>query len=163
LAPTVAAAITTVDSDVPFALMPLADQVKASIGPERLVATLSGTFGGLALLLASLGLYGVASHGVVRRRTEIGVRIALGAQRHSVILGVLREGLISTMVGILLGLLGATAVAHYIRGMLFGVQPLEPAILIVTSVSLAAVATVAAFVPAFRAAPGDPLVALRCE
>jgi putative ABC transport system permease protein len=98
-----------VDRDLTFALMPLADGVSGSIGPERLVAALSGGFGALALLLASLGVYGVASYTVARRRTEIGVRMALGAQSYEVILLALRETLIMTGVGILFGLAGATA------------------------------------------------------
>ncbi len=100
LARGVAAALTGVDSSLSFTFRPLADQVDASLTQERLVATLSGIFGGLALLIAALGLYGVTSYAVQRRSSEIGIRMALGAQRGDVIGLVLRQSLALTAVGI---------------------------------------------------------------
>jgi ABC-type antimicrobial peptide transport system permease subunit len=137
--------------------------VNASLIQERLLAMLSGIFGALALLLAGLGLYGLTSYAVIRRRTEIGIRMALGAQRSEVIGLVLRQSLVMTAVGIVLGLAGAAAVTRYLEGMLFGLTPLDPTTFIAVSLIFAAVATLAAFIPARRATKVDPLIALRYE
>jgi putative ABC transport system permease protein len=115
------------------------------------------------LLLASLGLYGVLSYGVVRRTQEIGVRMALGARRSEVMGSVLKGSLTLTLAGIVLGLLAAAAVARYLSGMLFGVAPLDPLTFVAVSCTFALVMTVAAYLPARRATRIDPLVALRCE
>jgi ABC-type antimicrobial peptide transport system permease subunit len=117
----------------------------------------------LALVLAGVGLYGVTSYAVSRRRSEIGIRMALGAQTPDVIRLVLRQSILMTAVGILLGLAGAAIVTRYLEGMLFGLTPLDPTTFITVSLMLATVAIVAAFVPALRATKVDPLVALRCE
>jgi ABC-type antimicrobial peptide transport system permease subunit len=153
------------DRDLAFTFPPhlLADQVNASLIQERLLAMLSGIFGALALLLAGLGLYGLTSYAVIRRRTEIGIRMALGAQRSEVIGLVLRQSLVMTAVGIVLGLAGAAAVTRYLEGMLFGLTPLDPTTFIAVSLIFAAVATLAAFIPARRATKVDPLTALRYE
>ena len=134
-----------------FTFRPLADQVDASLTQERLVATLSGIFGALALLIAALGLYGVTSYAVQRRSSEIGIRMALGAQRGDVLGLVLRQSLTLTAIGIALGLAAAAAVTRYVRGMLFGLTPLDPATFIGVAVVFALVATAAAAIPARRA------------
>jgi predicted permease len=155
--------LTAVSRDLTFSLQPLADSVDAALARERLVAMLSGFFGALALLLAAIGLYGVTAYTATRRRTEIGIRMALGAQRSEVIGLVLRQSLVFTAIGIGLGIVGAAAVSRYAEARLFGVTPLDPFTFIAVSLIFAAVATLAAFLPASRASKVDPLVALRCE
>jgi len=120
-------------------------------------------FGGLALLIAALGLYGVTSYTVSRRFTEIGIRMALGAQSSHVLGLVLRQSLALTAMGIGLGLAGASVVTRYLRGMLFGLTPLDPGTFIGVAVLFAVVAAVAASIPAHRATRVDPLVALRTD
>jgi ABC-type antimicrobial peptide transport system permease subunit len=163
LARSLAATLTTIDSNLSFTFRPLADQVDASLTQERLVAVLSGIFGGLALLIAALGLYGVTSYAVQRRAPEIGIRMALGAQRGDVLGLVMRQSLTLTFVGIALGLAGAAAVTRYVRSMLFGLTPLDPATFIGVAIVFALVATAAAAIPARRATKVDPLTALRAE
>jgi predicted permease len=163
LAHGVVASLTAVDRDLALTVLPLSDQVSASLAQDRIVAQLSAFFGALALLLAAVGLYGVTAYGAVRRRTEIGVRMALGAQRGAVVKLMLRETISLTAVGMTLGLAGAAATTRYLEGMLFGVRPLDLPTFVVVALVFASVATLAAFVPARRATQVDPLVALRCE
>ncbi len=163
LAHSVGAAMTRVDPGLAFTFRLLTDHVDASVRQERLVAVLSGFFGGLALLIAALGLYGVTSYTVNRRFTEIGIRMALGAQRTHVLRLVLGQSLGLTAVGIGIGLAGASAVTRYLRGMLFGLTPLDPETFIGVAVLFAAVAALAASIPAHRATRVDPLVALRTD
>ena len=163
LARSVGAAVTGVDPGLAFTFHLLTDHVDASVRQERIVAMLSGLFGGLALLIAALGLYGVTSYAVSRRFTEIGIRMALGAQRAHVLGLILRQSLALTAIGIGLGLAGASAVTRYLRGMLFGLTPLDPGTFIGVAVLFAVVAAVAASIPAHRATRVDPLVALRTD
>jgi putative ABC transport system permease protein len=163
LAPGVAAALRGVDPDVSFSFGLLEGHVQASVRQERLVAMLSGFFGVLALVIAALGLYGVTSYTVTRRITEIGIRRALGAQRTHVLGLVLGRSLTLTGVGIGLGLAGAAAVTRFLGGLLFDLTPLDPATFIAVAALFAAVATLAALLPAHRATKVDPLVALRNE
>jgi putative ABC transport system permease protein len=163
LAPSVAAALTEKDRDLAFSFRPLADQVSASLTQERLLAMLSGFFGGLALLLAGLGLYGITSYAVNRRRTEIGIRMALGARRADVISLVLRQGIVVTAIGMACGLAGSAAVTRYLEAMLFDLTPLDPTTFIAVSLLFGLVAVLALYVPARRATKVDPMVALRCE
>jgi predicted permease len=163
LARSVAAALTAVDRDLAFSFRSVADQVGASFAQERLVATLSGFFGALAVLLAGLGLYGVTSYAVSRRRNEIGIRMALGARRSDVLRLVLGRSLMMTALGLAAGLAGAAAVTRYLEGMLFGVTPLDPTTFVSVAMLFAVVTTIGAFVPARRATTIDPVVALRCE
>lgn len=125
-----AAALGGVSSDVGITFRPLAEQVNASLIQERVVALLSGFFGGLALLLAGLGLYGVTSCAVGRRRTELGIRIALGAGPGGVVRLVLRRVAMLVGLGIALGIgrgiLAGAAAAKFINGMLYGLQPKDP-------------------------------------
>ena len=163
LGPSVGAAVRRVDRDVSFSFGLLENHVRASVRQERLVAMLSGFFGALALVIAALGLYGVTSSTVNRRVTEIGIRRALGAQRAHVLGLVLGQSLTLTGVGIGLGLAGAAAVTRFLRGLLFGLTPLDPATFIGVAALFAIVATMAALLPAHRATRVDPLVALRNE
>ena len=137
--------------------------VKNGLVRERLMATLSGFFGGLAALLAVIGLYGVISYMVVRRRNEIGIRMALGADRAAIVLMVMREAVLLLGVGVVIGAALALASAHAARTLLFGLTPNDPATLLIATVGLAAVAAVATLLPARKAAALDPMVALREE
>jgi ABC-type antimicrobial peptide transport system permease subunit len=159
----VGAALTAVDPRLLFTFRPLADQVDESVKQERVVAVLSGSFGALALLLAALGLYGITSYAVQRRTAEIGIRVVLGAQRGDVLGLVMRQSLVLTLLGIVLGLAAAAAVTRYVRGMLFGLTPLDPSTFVGVAVVFAVVSMAAATIPARRATRVDPLTALRAE
>lgn len=163
LARSVGDAVRAVDSDLSFSFGLLEDHLQASVRQERVVAMLSGFFGALALVIAALGLYGVTSYTVNRRVTEIGIRRALGAQRAHVLGLVLGQSLTLTGVGIGIGLAVAAAMTRALRGLLFGLTPLDPAIFIGVAALFAIVATLAALFPAHRATRVDPLVALRNE
>ena len=163
LARSVGDAVRAVDPDLSFSFVLLEDHVQASVRQERVVAMLSGFFGTLALVIAALGLYGVTSYTVNRRVTEIGIRRALGAQRAHVLGLVLGQSLTLTGVGIGIGLAVAAAMTRALRGLLFGLTPLDPAIFIGVAALFAIVATLAALFPAHRATRVDPLVALRNE
>ena len=139
----------------------LAAQVDESLTRERLLATLSGFFGGLALLLAGIGLYGTVAYSVARRRHEIAIRLTLGALRTRVLRMVLGEVGWMVGVGVGLGLLLALATTRWISSFLFGLTASDPLTLTIAAATLAAVALVAGALPAWRAARLDPVVSLR--
>ncbi len=139
------------------------EMVARSILRERLMANLSGGFGLLAAILCTLGLYGVMAYMVARRRTEIGVRMALGAGTGDILRLIVGEAGRLVAVGLVLGLAGAFAVSRYAESLLFGLQPNDVITMVVASVVLAATGLVAALVPAQRAARLDPAVVLRDE
>jgi predicted permease len=141
----------------------IVETIDRSILRERIFAILSVFFGGLGLLLAGIGLYGLMAYNVTRRTQEIGVRIALGAARREVLSMVLRETLGLTSIGIALGLAFALAASQLIANMLYGVPTQDPVTLVAVSVVLTAVAAVAGWIPARRAMLVDPMVALRYE
>jgi predicted permease len=159
----VAAALTAIEPNLSFSFQLLADQVDAARHQERLVAWLSGLFALLALVLAAVGLYGVTSYAVARRRTEIGIRMALGAQRHDVVGLAIRNTIFMTMCGIFVGLTAAGAVTRYLQALLFGISPLDLISFLAAPLLLVLVALLACYVPARRAATVDPMNALRCE
>jgi ABC-type antimicrobial peptide transport system permease subunit len=128
-----------------------------------MVAALSMAFGGLATLLAAVGLYGVMSYAVARRTREIGIRIALGAERSRVLWLVLKEVALLAGVGIAVGLLGAFYVTRKVESELFGLSPHDPATLTGAVVLLLAVAFAAGMLPARRAATIDPMIAMRTD
>ena len=130
---------------------------------ERLLAKLASFFSLLALLLACIGLYGVMSYDVARRTRELGIRLALGAQRRQMIGLVMREMLLLVVIGLVIGLAAASAATRVIEGLLFGLQPHDPRTMGLAALVLLAVAGAAGFLPARRAARVDPLVALRHE
>ena len=163
LARTVSAALTAVDPDLAFSFRPLQEYVDASVSQERLLARLAGLFGGLALLLAGLGLYGVTSYAVSRRQFEIGIRMALGAERAHVLSLVLARSLAITAAGVFLGLTASAVTTRYLEAMLYGVVPLDMLTFAAFAFAFVVVAATAAFIPARRATRIDPLVALRSE
>jgi putative ABC transport system permease protein len=120
-------------------------------------------FAAVAGMLAAIGIYGVLAYAVVERTREIGIRMALGAQRRSVLALVLRTGAILTTVGIALGLAGAVAATRLLQSMLFGVEPLDAPTFLAVSLMFGTVATLASYIPARRATRLDPMVALRSE
>jgi len=138
-------------------------QVDESLFVERMVAALSVAFGALATLLAAIGLYGVMSYAVTRRTREIGIRMALGAERGRVLWLVLKEVAIMTAVGIAAGLSVAFWLTRQVQSQLFGLAPNDPATLTAASVLLAFIAIGAGYIPARRATTIDPIVSLRSE
>ena len=152
------------DPNVPIVdLQIMDDQLGASLRPERLVASLSAVFGGLATLLAVIGLYGVMAYAVARRTREMGIRMALGATRGNVVGLVMREVSILVIAGLVAGASLALASANLIRSQLFGLNPHDPWTLIGAAFSLAIAAGIAGFIPALRASSVDPTTALRQE
>jgi ABC-type antimicrobial peptide transport system permease subunit len=133
-----------------------------SLWASRLGASLLAAFGGLALMLASVGIYGVMSYAVTQRAQEIGIRMALGAGRRDVLLLVLRQGMLVVVLGLSVGLLAAFALARLVAALLF-VSPTDPLVFLGMALTLAAVGTLANLFPALRATTVDPLVALRYE
>lgn len=163
LIPAVTAALGDVNPAIALQFTTLSDQVAVSLARPRLLATLSGFFGGLALLLAVIGLYGTMSYSVARRRNEIGVRIALGAARRGILRMVAREAGMVIAIGILAGALLALAATRVVAAFLYGVTATDPETLVLSALALAVVAMGAGLVPAWRAATVDPMVALREE
>ena len=157
-------AVADVDARVPIAgVTTLAAQFTDSLGRDALFARLVGVFSALALVLACVGLYGVVSQAVSRRTNELGVRMALGADGGAILRMVLRDAAALVLLGLVIGVPAALAAARIIRSQLFGVGPADPLTLLATCALLAAVALVAGFLPARRAARVDPVVALRAE
>ena len=138
-------------------------QITESLLRERLMATLSGFFGALAAIIAVIGLYGVMSYSVARRRKEIGIRIALGADRRDVVRTIMREAIVLLAAGLVVGTLAALAAAKSARALLFGLQPYDPMTIVTAIVALSIVAALASYVPALRASRLEPTVALRDE
>jgi ABC-type antimicrobial peptide transport system permease subunit len=158
------AEVRGVDASVPmYDMRTLADQMEISLLTERLLATLSSVFGCLATFLAALGLYGVMAFMVARRTREIGIRMALGAGRSNVVWMVLRETLTLAAIGVVIGLAGAYAVTRLIQTQLFGVAPTDLLTMAAAALGIAAVTTLAGYVPARRATAIDPMIALRWE
>ena len=139
------------------------EQIDQNIYQERLVANLSSLFALLALIVACVGIYGLLSYQVTRRTQEIGIRLALGAQRGDVLRIVLRQGAVLAILGALIGVGAALAVTRYLQSFLFGVKPSDPTTIVGVAFLLIAVALLASYIPARRAMKTDPIVALRYE
>jgi predicted permease len=163
ITPSVKAALAEVGPQVSVTFTHFATQVDDSLKRERLLATLSGFFGGVALLLAMMGLYGVMAYNVARRRNEIGIRRALGAAQRRVAAMVLGEVAVVLVVGLALGCVLALGATRFIKTFLFGLAPTDVPTFVGAIGVLAAVALLAAYVPARRAARVDPMEALRDE
>jgi predicted permease len=161
--PPVRAAIGEANRGISLEFRNFETQVNESLLQPRMVALLSAFFGGLALLLAMIGLYGVTAYGVARRQAEIGIRMALGAQPGSVVWLVLREVAAMLAVGTLLGLGASLAAGRLVASLLYGVKPQDAAPLAIAAAVLGIATGIAAYLPAHRAARLDPMVALREE
>jgi ABC-type antimicrobial peptide transport system permease subunit len=156
--------VRSVDAGVPVhQLQTLAHTVEDVLFNERMLAVLSAAFGLLATVLASVGLYGVMSYVVSRRTREIGIRIALGAERGTVIGMVLKEVTLLTLLGIALGVPAALSLSRFVRSQLYGISPADPLTMSVAAATLALVALSAGYIPARRASRVEPVLALRCE
>jgi putative ABC transport system permease protein len=142
--------------------VPATRLVASSIARERFSAVLIGVFATVAAVLAAIGVYGLLAYLVAHRTQEIGIRMALGAQRAEVLALVLRKGLILSTIGITIGVLSA-AVTRFLEGMLFDVTPLDPSTFLAVVLMFGIVTMFASYVPARRATRVDPLVALRSE
>ena len=164
LAAPIRQALREQDPDIPFASVATMDDVlSGSVSNFRVMATALSLFAGAAMLLAAMGLYGVLSLYVTRRRHEIGVRVALGADTGRVVGGVVRRGLKLVVVGLAVGVVAALASTRLIGQLLFGVEATDPATFVGVGVFFLAVATAASLVPGWRAARVDPVVAFRAE
>jgi putative ABC transport system permease protein len=139
------------------------DNVAASVAQPRFRTWLIGIFAGLALLLAAVGIYGVMSYSVTQRTGEIGIRVALGAQRRDILRIIVWEGLRLTIIGVALGIAGGLSVTRLLQGFLFGVSPSDPLTFLGVAILLVAVSLIASLGPARRATRVDPMVALRYE
>jgi predicted permease len=146
-----------------FEAMSLTDYMGGSMFSQRIAASMLSVLGGISLILAALGLYGVMAYSVSQRIQEIGIRMALGAQRYNVLGMVIRQGMILTGVGLLTGLGAALATARLVSGLLFRVSADDPAIIAGTAIFLSTIAMIASSLPAWRAVRVDPLEALRHE
>jgi putative ABC transport system permease protein len=154
--------VREMDATLPvMGLQSIDDVIGASVAEPRFLTLLLGIFAGIALLLASIGTYGVLSYLVAERHQEIGIRMALGADRSRVLTLVLRRGLLLSFAGLALGLIASVALTRVLASLLFGVSPTDPATLATVSAVIVAVATAACLVPALRATRIDPLNALR--
>jgi len=163
-AETVRSAIKQVDPQLDaFEVATVAQRIDRKLTPEYLVADISGFFSGLTLLLVCIGIYGTLSYSVAGRTNEIGVRMALGAKRSSVLLLILRDILWTLIAGLAVGLAGALAAGRVVESLLFGLKPNDPVTLTFVVLLVAAVALLAGYIPARRATRVDPVSALRAE
>jgi putative ABC transport system permease protein len=164
LQPAVEAALHTIEKDVPlYSVRTMDSLIQTSMARERMSMLVLAVFAGIALILASVGLYGVVAHGVTERTHEIGVRMALGAESRHVLGLVVRQGLSAAAVGAAIGLAGAAALSRTMEGLLFGVAATDPLTFAAVILMLLSVTVVACYVPARRATRVDPTTALRTE
>ncbi len=164
LAPTLRRVVADLDREQPVSRVASMEQtLLESIAAKRLSTTLLGIFAAVALVLASIGIYGVISYSVTRRTQEIGTRMALGAQATDVLRMVVGRGVLLASVGVVVGLAAASALTRLVGTLLYGVQATDPAVFAGVSLLLIAVAALASFIPARRAARLDPMAALRNE
>jgi predicted permease len=156
--------VRNLDSAIPVTqTVTMEQQLNNHISQERLIATLSGFFGVLALLLAAIGLYGLMAHAATRRTREIGIRMALGAQRTNVLWLMLRDAVILVLLGAAIGLPVAYGVTRFVSSLLYGLTARDPVTMIIATAVLGLVTVIASFLPARRASKVDPMVALRYE
>jgi predicted permease len=155
-------AVRSVDKDEPIAnVRTMDDLIASSMGQRRLSMTLLGVFAGIALLLASVGIYGVMAYSVVQRTRELGLRMALGARQSDVLGLVLRQGMTLVLTGVVIGVICALAITRVMASQLYSVRPTDPLTFISVALLLAVIALVATLLPAWRATMVDPTVALR--
>jgi putative ABC transport system permease protein len=163
LIPAMRSAVQSLNRDVPTNFRTLGQIFSSSLDNRRFSLVIFGSFAAVALLLAALGIYGVTSYAVTQRTTEIGIRMALGAQPGNILTMVIRQGIILSLIGICVGLAGALALTRLLASLLFAVSATDPLTFVVVSVILMGVALGACLAPARRATKVDPIVALRYE
>jgi predicted permease len=164
LVPAVRGALHRMDKDQPMARISTMDQLVAnSVARSRFMMFLLSAFAGFALVLACIGIYGVMAYSVAQRTREIGIRMALGAQKNDVLKMAIGQGFRLTLLGIVMGIAGAIALTRFLSSLLYGVRPSDPLTFVAVSLLLAAVALLACYIPARRAMRVDPMVALRYE
>ena len=152
------------DGDIALSSVQTMQEVAAStISQPRINTIVLSVFAGIALLLAAIGIYGVTSYAVSQRTREIGVRMALGAQRGAVLRLVVRQGMLPVAAGLVIGLVAAFAATRVMRSLLFEVDATDPLTFAAITVMLAGIALVASLLPAIRASRVDPVVAMRLE
>jgi putative ABC transport system permease protein len=155
-------AVQEIDRDMPLARVQVMDEMIAnSTGQRRLSMVLIVAFSGVALILASIGIYGVMSYSVTQRSQELGIRMALGAARGNVLSLVIRQGMELALLGVLIGVFGGLWLTGLLRTQLFDVSTRDPATFALVAVLLAGIALIATLVPALRATRVDPVTALR--
>jgi putative ABC transport system permease protein len=164
MASTVRDQVASLDKGVPVYRIATMDRLLSrSVAPDRFNLFLLGLFAALALVLATVGIYGVLAFGVGRRTHEIGIRLAMGAHQDDILQLVVRQGMKLVLVGIVLGIAGALALTRLMASLLYGVSATDPATFIAVTFLLVSVAMMACYVPARRAMRVDPVVALRHE
>jgi predicted permease len=162
--PEVRSTVSQLDNNLPLlSIQTQSEQIGRSLFQERLIARLSSFFGGLSLLLACVGLYGLLSYEITRRTREIGMRMALGARPHDVLRLIVSQGVGLSAAGAVLGILAALGATRYLASLLYGVHPFDPLTFAAVVLILGVVALAACFLPAWRAMRVDPMVALRYE
>jgi predicted permease len=163
LKPAISAAARQVSPGIVVDYSTIDEDIRQSFVRERMMAVISGFFGALAALIAMIGLYGVMSYMVARRRNEIGIRMALGAGRSDVVRMVLGDASKLLGIGLVIGAIAAAIAAQAVKSLLFGLTPQDPATLIAAAAGLGAIALVASYLPARRASRLEPTIALREE
>jgi putative ABC transport system permease protein len=161
---TIRSEVAQVAKNLPlFAVKSMSEQVATTLWQQRMAASLIGIFGGLALVLAAIGLYGIIAHSVTQRTREIGIRMALGADHTNIVGLVVKQGIRLALTGLSLGMVAALALTRLMSSLLYEVSATDPTTFIVASGTLIAVALLASYIPARRATKVDPMIALRYE
>jgi ABC-type antimicrobial peptide transport system permease subunit len=164
LVPRLTGEVQTLDPSLPLLhIKTLDDYVSDSVGGTRFEAVLLGIFGGLAFLLTAVGLYGVISYTVARRTREMGIRLALGANRKAITKMIVRNGTQLACTGVVIGLAAAFLLTRLVASLLYGVGPTDPLTFVCAPIALITIAILASYIPARRAANVDPMVTLRQE
>ena len=162
--PSIRREVSALNRNLPVSDIRTLDQIAGEPAAQRqFIMVLLGIFAGLALILASIGIYGILAYSVARRTHEIGIRMALGAARADVLRLVLAQGSEFVLYGVMAGFTGAMLLTRFLKSLLFEVKPIDPATFIIVTALLALVALLACYIPAWRATKVDPVVALRCE
>jgi putative ABC transport system permease protein len=164
LLPAIRGEVQSLDKNLPvFDVTTLREAVGTTLDQQKLYATLIGSFALLALVLAAIGIYGVISYSVARRTHEIGIRMALGAERSDVLKLVVGQGMLLTLSGLAAGLLAALGLTRLLKSLLYRVNPNDPTTFVLGAFALWSAALLACYIPARRATKVDPMVALRYE